>query len=127
MIIIQTKFLLYSLLFRTTDFIDYSPNNESAKKMSCSLKTNLTENYLKQIILNELHQILTKENDDLLERAYFERKIRFLTKELFLLNRDSIEELQQLELLNNQSNHNDINNQRIRLILTMSNSISKFK
>ena len=90
------------------------------------------------MILKELWQILTNENDDLLKQTYFERKINFLTKELFLLNRDSIEELYQLELLNKQSNliliHKDlnhnwkqINNQRIQLILTINNKISKLK
>jgi len=95
------------------------------KKISYPKQTKSIEEILKQMILKELWQLLTKESDNLLERAYVERKIRFLIKELIYLNQDCIEVLYRLELLNKQSNL-FINNQQIQLILSISNTISEF-
>jgi hypothetical protein len=95
------------------------------KKISYPKKTKSIEYILKQMILKELWQLLTKESDNLLERAYVERKIRFLIKELIYLNQNCIEVLYRLELLNTQSNL-FINNQQIQLILSISNTISEF-
>ena len=85
------------------------------KKISYPIKTKSIEYILKQMILAELQQIFTIECDDSLERAYFERKMIFLTKELILLNHKDI-----------NNNWKNINKQRIQLILTISNTISEF-
>ena len=85
------------------------------KKISYPIKTKSIESILKQMILAELQQILTIESDDSLERAYFERQILFLTKELILLNHKDI-----------NNNWENIYKQRIQLILTISNTISEF-
>jgi hypothetical protein len=102
------------------------------KKIFYPLKTKSTENIFREMILEELWQILTKESDCLFERVFFERKVRFLTKELIRLNQNLIKELYQLELLNKQLIHENLNhqwkklnNQRIQLILTIRHTISK--